>query len=119
MPTYWNSSIICPILKKGDIMECCNYRGVSILNTAYKIFSSTLFMRISPFAKNIIGNYQCGCWKNRSTINQIFTLGQILEKTKGFRIETHHLFIDFRCAYDTIKGEQLYNAVSEFISQIN
>jgi sorting nexin-29 len=63
-----------------------------------------LFTRISPFAENIIGNYQCGFQKNRSTTNQIFTLRQILE---------NNLFIDFKSAYDTIKREQLYNA-SEF-----
>ena len=36
MPTEWNVSVICPIHKKGDIMEYSNYRGVSLLNTAYK-----------------------------------------------------------------------------------
>jgi hypothetical protein len=55
MPTDWNLSIICPTHKKGDIMECSNYRGVSHLNTAYKILSNILFARISPFAENIIG----------------------------------------------------------------
>jgi len=77
MPTEWNVSIICPIHKKGDIMECSNYRGVSLLNTAYKILSNILFARISPFAENIIGNNQCGFRKNRSTTNQIFTLRHI------------------------------------------
>jgi len=76
VPTEWNVSIICPIHKRGDIMECSNYRGVSLLNTAYKILSNILFARIPPFAENIIGNYQCGFRKNRSTTNQIFTLRQ-------------------------------------------
>jgi len=114
MPTEWNVSIICPIHKKGDIMECSNYRVVSLLNTAYKVLSNILFARISPFAGNIIGNYQCGFRKKRSTTHLIFTLRQILEKTKEFGIETHHLFIDFESAYDTIKRGQLYNAMSEF-----
>jgi len=82
MPTEWNVIIICPIHKKGDTMECSNYRGVSLLNRAYKIFSNILSARISPFAENIIGNYQCGFRKNRSTTNQIFMLRQILEKDK-------------------------------------
>ena len=47
-------------------------------------------------------------------IVQIFTLRQILEKTKEFGIETHHLFIEFKSAYDIIRREQLYNAMSEF-----
>jgi len=88
MPTEWNVSIICPIHEKGDIMECSNYRCVSLLNAAYKILSSILLARISPFAENIIGNYQCGFRRNISTTNQIFTLRQILEKTKEFGIET-------------------------------
>jgi sorting nexin-29 len=57
MPTDCNLSIICPTHKKGDIMECLNYRGVSLLNTAYKILSNILFTRISPFAENIIGKW--------------------------------------------------------------
>jgi len=52
--------------------------------------------------------------KNSSTTKQIFTLRQILKKTKEFGIETHHLFIYFKSAYDTIKRDQLYNAKSEF-----
>jgi len=65
--------------------------------------SSILFARISPFAENIMGNCQCGFQKNRSTTNQIFMLKHILEKTKEFGIETYHLFIDFKSAYDTIR----------------
>ena len=110
----WNVNTICPMHKKGDTMECSYYRGVSLLNTAYKILSNILFARISPFAENIIGNYQCSFRKNRSTTNQIFTLRQISEKTKEFGIEKHHLFIDFKSAYDKIKTDQLYNAMGEF-----
>ena len=114
MATDWNLSIICPIHKKGDPMECSNYRCVSLLNTVYKILSTVLFTIISPFAENISWNYQCGFRKNRSAVNHIFTLRQILEKTKKFAIETHHSFNDFKSAYDTIKREQLYSAMGEF-----
>jgi len=113
MPTEWNVSIICPIHKKGDIMEYSNYRGVSLLNTAYKILSNIVWKNLTICWK-YNWNYQCGFRKNRSTTNQIFTLRQILENAKEFRIETQHLFVDFKSACDTIKRGQLYNVMSEF-----
>ena len=48
-----------------------------------------------------------------STIDQIQTLRQILEKTE-YQIETHHLFIDFKTAYDKVNRKQLYKAMLEF-----
>ena len=50
---------------------------------------------------------------DKRTINQIFTLRQILEKTSLVQKHIIYLFY-FRSAYVTIKREQLYNAMIEF-----
>jgi hypothetical protein len=42
-----------------------------------------------------------------------------MEKTKEFDIATHHLFIDFKSAYDAIKRDQLYKTMGEFNIPIN
>ena len=102
MPEEWNLSMITPIYKKGDKKECKNYRGISVLNVAYKILSFILCERLKPFLSNIIGDYQCGFRPGKSTTDQIFTLRQILEKIREFQTDTHHLFIDFKQAYDSI-----------------
>jgi hypothetical protein len=39
IPEDWTEAVIIPLLKKGDKQECSNYRGISQLNTVYKIFS--------------------------------------------------------------------------------
>jgi hypothetical protein len=31
IPEEWYLSIVCPIHKKGDVMVCSNYRGISLL----------------------------------------------------------------------------------------
>jgi len=79
-PEELKESIITPIHKKGDKTDCNNYRGISHLPTTYKTLSNILLSRLIPYAKEIIGDHQCGFRRNRSTIDQIFCILQILEE---------------------------------------
>ena len=63
--------------------------------------SSVLCERLKPFVNKLIGSYHCGFRPGKSTIEQIFTLRQILEKTRDKQINTIHLFIDYKSAFDT------------------
>jgi sorting nexin-29 len=73
-----------------------------------------LYARISGYTERNIGKYQCGFQKGKSTTNQIFTLSQIMEKTVEHQIGVHHLFIDFKSAYDSIHREKLFYSMMEF-----
>lgn len=46
IPRGWNKGVICPILKKGKKEEIKNYRGVTLMNTAYKIYTNMLNKRL-------------------------------------------------------------------------
>ena len=111
LPEEWKTGIIIPIHKKGDRLNCVNYRGITLLNSAYKILSNILLKRISPYAEDNIGDYQCGFRSNRSTVDQIFTIRQLLEKSWEFNKDVHQLFIDFKQAYDTIIRENIWIAM--------
>jgi len=39
LPQQWKESIIVPIYKTGNNTDCCNYRGISLLPTTYKVLS--------------------------------------------------------------------------------
>ena len=56
----WKESIIVPIHTKGDKTDFSNYKGISLLPTTYKILSNILLSRLIPYAKEIIGDHQCG-----------------------------------------------------------
>jgi len=83
IPEAWRISIICPVHKKGDIMECENYRGISLLNTSYKLLSNILLTRINPYIKEIIGDYQAGFMLEKSTTDQIHIVKQVVEFVKS------------------------------------
>jgi hypothetical protein len=95
------------IYKKGDKTDCNNYRGFSLLSTTYKILSNILLARITPYVNEIIRDHQCGFRRNRSTMDPIFYIRQILEKKWEYNGTVHQLFIDLKKAYDSIKREVL------------
>jgi sorting nexin-29 len=113
LPDEWKRSIICPVHKKDDLLECVNYRGISLLNTAYKALSNIICARLLPYTEAEIGSYQYGFRPGKSTTDALFILRQILEKALERKIETLFLFIDFKEAYDSVIRMHPYKAVDE------
>jgi sorting nexin-29 len=113
IPQEWNTRIICPIYKKGDKLECNNYRGIKLLNNACEIFSSILNERLKIATEKIIGVYQCGFRRNKSVIDKILVLRQMIEKHNELRLDLHMLFIDFKQAFGSINRKRLFEAMDK------
>jgi hypothetical protein len=67
-----------PYVKRSKL-NCNNYRGITLLDIVYKVFSNVLNERLKKITENLLGEYQCGFRKNRSTSDQIFTIRQMME----------------------------------------
>jgi sorting nexin-29 len=93
IPQEWEEELICPIHRKGDPLECQNYRCIILLNTTYKVFSNILYTRLEPYVKKVTGSYQCGFREGKLTTAHIQALHQVLERTREFKIDTFHLFM--------------------------
>ncbi|XP_060518453.1 uncharacterized protein LOC132697176 [Cylas formicarius] len=77
------------------------------------ICANILLDRLKPYANEIVGEYQCGFRKDRSTIDQVFTIKQIMEKCWEFNKELHQLFVDFKQAYDNVCRVKLWEVMEE------
>ena len=77
----WKDASIVPLFKKGSRMDCGNYRGISLLSIASKIFARILLNRLnSQITPQALPETQCGFRSGRSTMDMIFSLRQVQEK---------------------------------------
>ena len=69
VPQAWKDANIVTIYKKGI---CVNYRGISPLSAASKIFARILLNRLSShITPEVVPETQCGFCSNRSTVDMI------------------------------------------------
>ena len=43
----------------------------------------------------------------------MFTVWQILDKFQEYNLQTHHLFVDYKAAYDSVKRNELWHIMLE------
>jgi len=79
-PTIWLQSQIIPLPKKGDLTLPTNYRGISLLPIAAKIYNKLILHRLRPKLEPILRKNQNGFRPGRSTLGQILTLRRIIEE---------------------------------------
>jgi len=85
IPDDWRKGIVVPIYKKGDPGLPSNYRGVSLLCTAYKIY--TELIRRRRLEKEVkrrkgIPETQMGFRRGRSTVDNVFILNHLVQRGK-------------------------------------
>ncbi|XP_071582471.1 uncharacterized protein [Temnothorax nylanderi] len=120
IPTEWRTSIVVPLYKRGDKERTDNYRGISLLCTAYKVYAEILRNRLEEIMemKGMIPDSQAGFRKGRSTMDNIFILNHIVqrEKEKGMAIgkdKIFAIFVDLRAAFDNVDRGILWKIMEE------
>jgi hypothetical protein len=99
---------LMPHSKKGDTFECGNYTEITLVNIAYNILSSAIKRQLMMIAEKINGECQCRFHTNRSTVDQLFVIIQMIEKSYEYSMDLRMLYVDFRQAFDTVNRKRLY-----------
>ena len=112
----WSESIIVPIFKTGSKSDPSNYRGISLINVMYKIFSAIVNDRLTFWSEayHVIDESQAGFRAGYSVIDNIFTLQSMIQKyisKQGGRFCV--LYVDFLKAFDGVNHLSLFKTLAK------
>ena len=117
IPQEFKDAIIIHLFKrKGNPQVCDNHRGISLLSIAGKILARVLLNRLNEHLEQsgLLPEGQCGFWKDRGTIDMIFTARQLKEKCQEQNVDLYMTFVDFTKAFDTVSREGLWKSMTKF-----
>jgi hypothetical protein len=95
----WHMTIICPVHKKAEKLECSNYRGILLLNVSYNILANIL-----------TGSIHKRDFRGIQTTDHLFALRLMMEKAYEFGI----YFIYCLLIFDAVEGKYFNKTLREF-----
>ena len=74
IPADWTKGIVIKLPKKGDLSDCNNWRGITLLSVPSKVFLRVILNRIDKAIDAKLRNEQAGFISNGGCIDHIFTI---------------------------------------------
>lgn len=113
LPDDWSKGLLITVPKRGDLSQCSNWRGITLLSIPSKVFCKIILDRLSGAVDPLIRGEQAGFRPNRSCIDQINTLRIILEQASEWQREMYLTFVDFEKAFDTLRWDSIWSRLQE------
>ena len=110
-PTPWTQSLVITLPKKGNLLQCQNYRTIKLISHASKVILKILLNRLAPQVETIIAEEQAGFRPGRSTTEQIFSLRILCERYLQHQQDLFHVFVDFKKAFDRVWHAALWSTM--------
>ena len=110
-PSEWEKVLLKVLPKKGDLSMPGNYRGIMLLESAYKIVAIIIHDRLRPIAENLDHEAQCGFRPGRGCVDGIFTVKMAMKKRREHGLESWILFLDLVKAFDRVPRELLWEVL--------
>ena len=107
IPSQWKVHIISPILKCGDPSNVANYRPISLLCSLSKVLERLIFDRVYEYVLPSLSVSQFGFMQNRSSLQQLLTVLQMIYANLHDKVQTDIIYLDFAKAFDSISHSKL------------
>ena len=108
-PREWAEGHIVKLPKKGDLRQCENYRGITLLSVPGKVLNRIILNRLQESVDKRLQDQQAGFRRDRSCTDHIATLCIIIEQSIEWNTSLHINFIDFEKAFDSLGRTALWS----------
>ena len=112
IPEDWKHGHIIKLPKKGNLKECKNWRGITLLSIPGKVLNRILLERMKTAVDDRLRDEQAGFRKGRSCTDQIATLRIILEQSMEWQSSLYVTFVDFEKAFDSVDRNTLWKLLA-------
>ena len=99
-----------PIPKKGNAIECSNYRTIALISHASKVTLKILQARLQQYVNCELSDVQAGFRKGRGTRDQIGNTCWITEKAREFQKNIYFCFIDYIKGFGCVDHNKVENS---------
>ena len=115
-PSVLKVANIIPIHKKGDKLDCNNYRPISLLSNTIKIFEKMKHIRLTSFLnKNkVLSSFQFGFRSKHSTNHALISLTEMIWSALDNDQFACGVFLDLQEAFDTVDHKILLSKINHY-----
>ena len=103
-----------PVFKKGSILDCCNYRPISLLSNVEKILEKFMYKRVYNFLteNNIIYDLQFDFIPKFSASHALINLTENISQALDEGYIGCCIFVDLQKVFDTVDHKMLLSKLN-------
>ena len=114
IPEDWRQGTIIKIPKKGNLIDCNNWRGITLLSIPSKVLCTIIINQLGPAIDKILRQEQSGFRKGRGCIDHITVLRNVIEQSTEWQRKLYILFVDYQKAFDSLHRESLWKLLRAY-----
>lgn len=106
-PSAWSDAILVPVFKSGEVNDPSNYRGISLISSLGKLFTTT---RLLKWASNndILTDAQFTFRNGYCTTDAIFSVYSFIQNTMCNGKRLYCCYVDYQRAFDSVNLRGLW-----------